>query len=68
MIDDDQGGDPACWLANVCADCGLLVESALPATCPRCGALVGRDPLDIAARVRPAPKGADLPGEGSGPA
>ena len=34
----DEGGDPACWLQNVCPECGLLVEGRLPEHCPRCGA------------------------------
>lgn len=37
----DEGGDPACWLANVCAECGLLIEGRMPQACPRCGS-----PLD----------------------
>lgn len=35
---DTEGGDPACWLQNVCPQCGLLVEGRLPERCPRCGA------------------------------
>jgi predicted amidophosphoribosyltransferase len=32
-------GDPACWLANVCPECGAFVEDpAETAACPRCGA------------------------------
>jgi rubrerythrin len=31
------GGDPACWLERVCAECGALVEGELPAKCWRCG-------------------------------
>jgi rubrerythrin len=38
----DQGGDPACWLARVCPDCGRFVEE-LPTRCPRCGAEVTDD-------------------------
>jgi len=34
---DAEGGDPACWLQNVCPACGLLVEGRLPERCPRCG-------------------------------
>lgn len=32
-----EGGDPACWLAQVCTDCGTLNENPI-ATCWRCGA------------------------------
>lgn len=32
-------GDPACWLANVCPDCGRFVEEPfVDAGCPHCGA------------------------------
>jgi rubrerythrin len=34
----DRGGDPACWLARVCPDCGLLAEREPPTRCLRCGA------------------------------
>ncbi len=26
--DDDRGGDPACWLDQVCDACGALIETA----------------------------------------
>jgi len=32
-------GDPACWMANVCPECGAFVEDPGSTTaCPRCGA------------------------------
>jgi hypothetical protein len=32
-------GDPACWLANVCPDCGrFLDEPFFDGGCPHCGA------------------------------
>ncbi|WP_166791528.1 hypothetical protein [Cryobacterium sp. Hh38] len=34
------GGDPACWLEQVCPDCGAFVPGELPATCWRCDTLV----------------------------
>jgi rubrerythrin len=37
---DEQGGDPACWLDRVCAECGRLVESG--DVCPACGARLER--------------------------
>ena len=36
----DLGGDPVCWLSQVCPECGLFVESAPPAVCGRCGASI----------------------------
>ena len=38
--EEDAGGDPVCWLSQVCPDCGLLVEAPPPAVCERCGATV----------------------------
>jgi len=35
---DDEGGDPACWAARVCPDCGQLATGQAPQTCDRCGA------------------------------
>jgi hypothetical protein len=32
--DDDVGGDPACWLDQVCEDCGRLREGDGPHVCP----------------------------------
>jgi hypothetical protein len=34
---EDQGGDPACWLANVCPDCGAYVDDPSLGVCPTCG-------------------------------
>jgi rubrerythrin len=31
-------GDPACWMAMVCPECGALVEDEAAERCPRCGA------------------------------
>ena len=36
--DRDQGGDPVCWLAWTCTDCGAFVGGDPPDNCPRCGA------------------------------
>ena len=38
----DQGGDPVCWLNQVCPECGLFVEPPMPDTCPRCGSDLDR--------------------------
>jgi hypothetical protein len=39
QIDDpiDEGGDPACWAARVCAECGRLNEARDPEICEACG-------------------------------
>lgn len=34
---EDQGGDPACWLANVCPECGAYVTDLTLGVCPKCG-------------------------------
>ncbi|WP_433037299.1 hypothetical protein [Actinomycetospora sp. CA-053990] len=36
--DDDLGGDPACWMHRVCAECGRLADEDPPTRCPSCGA------------------------------
>lgn len=36
------GGDPACWLEQVCPECGAFVSGTLPARCWRCDSLVPR--------------------------
>ena len=33
-----EGGDAACWLSQVCAECGAMLEAPLPTACWRCGA------------------------------
>jgi hypothetical protein len=35
--DDDEGGDPACWLRRVCPACGRLADEDPPTTCSACG-------------------------------
>ena len=39
-IDEPVGGDPVCWLEQVCPECGAYVSGELPATCWRCDTLV----------------------------
>jgi len=34
-------GDSACWVQQVCAECGAFVEAPLPTLCWRCGSEVG---------------------------
>ncbi|MGF1431263.1 hypothetical protein [Kitasatospora sp. LaBMicrA B282] len=40
---EPAGGEPACLLHLVCAECGAITEQRPPATCWRCGATVGAD-------------------------
>ncbi|MEV6126629.1 hypothetical protein AB0M05_07380 [Streptomyces violaceusniger] len=35
---EPEGGEPACWLDRVCADCGAIQDTAPFARCARCGA------------------------------
>lgn len=44
--DEFEGGDPACWLDRVCAECGAFLEGeASPEglTCWRCGTVQAPD-------------------------
>jgi hypothetical protein len=34
---DDAGGDPACWAALLCPNCGAVPDSPGASVCPRCG-------------------------------
>ncbi|MFD8459999.1 hypothetical protein [Streptomyces antimycoticus] len=36
---EPEGGESACWLDRVCADCGAIQDTAPFARCARCGAL-----------------------------
>lgn len=38
--EEESPGDPACWMARVCPDCGGLAETDPPTRCPRCGATI----------------------------
>lgn len=35
---EPEGGEPACWLDRVCADCGAIQDTAPFVRCARCGA------------------------------
>ncbi len=35
---DEEGGDPACWLDRVCAECGRISDTEVTDTCPFCQA------------------------------
>jgi hypothetical protein len=41
VVDDDEaeavGGDPACWLGALCAECGAVIEGPAGTACWRCG-------------------------------
>jgi hypothetical protein len=39
----DEGGDPACWLARVCPECGRLADEDPPTRCAACGAELTAD-------------------------
>ena len=39
-IGESLGGDPVCWLEQVCPECGAYVSGELPARCWRCDILV----------------------------
>jgi hypothetical protein len=41
-VDDDAGGDAACWLPSLCAECGAMIEGPPGAACWRCGARASR--------------------------
>jgi hypothetical protein len=36
-VDEDLGGDAACWLALVCPGCGAMADASPASVCPRCG-------------------------------
>jgi hemoglobin len=38
VVGPDEGGDPACWAAYVCLDCGQLTEQRDARACDACGA------------------------------
>jgi hypothetical protein len=45
---DPDGGDPVCWLSQVCANCGAMPSDEQrtgdePERCWRCGAVTGPD-------------------------
>ncbi|MCQ4084100.1 hypothetical protein NGB36_26880 [Streptomyces sp. RB6PN25] len=44
--DGPEGGDPACWLARVCADCGSFREELSLDHCQNCGAPLGDEERD----------------------
>ncbi|MBA0050952.1 DUF309 domain-containing protein [Streptomyces sp. AJS327] len=73
MSDDREGGDPACWAALVCPECGAVRDTADPGTpCPRCGATADAEPESGPAgperaeteSAEPGPAGAEFTGTG----
>lgn len=51
MDGDDLGGNSACWLSNVCPECGALLDDLadLAEPCRRCGRTIPGDQRDGAA-------------------
>ncbi len=37
LADEALGGDAACWLPSLCADCGAMIEGPPGTACWRCG-------------------------------
>ncbi|WP_165310930.1 hypothetical protein [Microbacterium protaetiae] len=37
LIMEPEGGDAACWLPALCAECGAMIEGAPGTACWRCG-------------------------------
>lgn len=50
MDEFTEGGDPVCYLSQVCAECGAFVEGDV---CPRCGTTLG-DQSDDSGNARDA--------------
>lgn len=42
-VPDERGGDPVCWLHQICPECGHLPDNPAVPTCSRCGALLRPD-------------------------
>ena len=40
-VDGEVGGDPVCWLSQVCPECGRMPEGEPRDRCERCGAPLG---------------------------
>ncbi|MFI9270720.1 cupin domain-containing protein [Kitasatospora sp. NPDC052896] len=40
---DDQGGEAACWLHQVCPGCGAVPDGVAPVYCSRCGERLATD-------------------------
>ncbi|GAB3686217.1 transposase family protein [Saccharopolyspora tripterygii] len=43
MSEPDAQGEPACWLARVCPECGRIADEAPPTRCQNCGAEIDPD-------------------------
>lgn len=35
-VEQERGGDPVCWLSQVCPRCGTMTGTEPPAQCPQC--------------------------------
>lgn len=40
---DRLGGEPVCWLPQVCPECGRLAEEEPPTRCENCGTWIMLD-------------------------
>jgi nitrile hydratase subunit beta len=45
---DDAGGDPVCWLHELCPECGAVPDPQVPGRCWRCGTILGDYPAPMA--------------------
>ena len=55
MTEDGDGGDPVCWLDQLCPECRAVPTDDSPTVCWRCGAPVPaglfRQPLPSPAQI-----------------
>ena len=42
-----ESGDAACWLSQVCTECGAILEATPTMLCWRCGLTPERSPVDL---------------------
>ncbi len=42
-----EGGDAACWLSQVCTECGAILEATPTMLCWRCGLTPERSQVDL---------------------
>ncbi|MFD7668445.1 DUF309 domain-containing protein [Streptomyces sp. NPDC059788] len=58
----DEGGDPACWLDQVCQECGRISDRPAEPGCEHCGAGTGAEAVPGAATAAdpPEPEGRSM--------
>jgi len=54
MSEVSEGGDPVCWLSQVCDACGGMRSRPAPAPCERCGAVPESGQEEIPPAADPA--------------